>query len=76
MTHSPYTPEKRAAHGIADGLIRLSIGLESVEDIEADIGDARGTRHCAARAKIPHCTHRDCHRSALDQGARRADTPG
>jgi methionine-gamma-lyase len=43
MTHSPYTPEERAAHGIADGLVRLSIGLESVEDIAADIGEALDT---------------------------------
>jgi methionine gamma-lyase len=40
MTHSPYTPEERAAHGIGEGLVRLSVGLESVEDIEADIGQA------------------------------------
>src|SRR5579859_2496017 len=40
MTHSPYTPEERAAHGITEGLVRLSVGLESVEDIEADIGEA------------------------------------
>ncbi|MDB5360546.1 MAG: methionine gamma-lyase [Rhodospirillales bacterium] len=43
MTHSPYTPEERAAHGIADGLVRLSIGLESVEDIAADIAEALDT---------------------------------
>ena len=40
MTHSTYTPEERAAHGIAEGLIRLSIGLENAEDIEVDIGEA------------------------------------
>ena len=28
MTHSTYTPEERAAHGISEGLIRLSVGLE------------------------------------------------
>ena len=27
MTHSTYTPEQRAAHGIAEGLVRLSVGL-------------------------------------------------
>jgi methionine gamma-lyase len=43
MTHSPYSPEERAAHGITEGLVRLSIGLESVEDIEADIGEALDT---------------------------------
>lgn len=37
MTHSPYTPEERAHHGIGEGLIRLSVGLENVEDILADL---------------------------------------
>lgn len=37
MTHSTYTPEERAAHGIGDGLIRLSVGLEEVEDILDDL---------------------------------------
>lgn len=40
MTHSTYTPEERAAHGISDGLIRLSVGLEEVEDILADLEQA------------------------------------
>lgn len=40
MTHSTYTPEERARHGIADGLIRLSVGLEDVEDILADLDRA------------------------------------
>lgn len=33
MTHSPYSPEERAAAGISDGLIRISVGLESATDI-------------------------------------------
>ena len=37
MTHSTYTPQERAAHGISDGLVRLSVGLEDVEDILADL---------------------------------------
>lgn len=37
MTHSPYTPEERAASGIPEGLIRLSVGIENVEDIIADL---------------------------------------
>ena len=40
MTHSTYTPEERAAHGISEGLVRLSVGLEEVEDILADIAQA------------------------------------
>lgn len=43
MTHSTYTPEERAAHGISEGLIRLSVGLEEVEDILADLGQALDT---------------------------------
>ena len=37
MTHSPYTREERLAAGITDGLVRLSVGLENVEDIIADL---------------------------------------
>ncbi|MFZ2305992.1 MAG: methionine gamma-lyase [Rhodoferax sp.] len=40
MTHSTYTPEERAACGISEGLVRLSVGLEDIEDIVADITQA------------------------------------
>lgn len=40
MTHSPYTAEERRAAGISDGLIRISVGLEHVDDIIADIQQA------------------------------------
>lgn len=40
MTHSTYTPEARAAHGISEGLVRLSVGLETLDDLLADIGQA------------------------------------
>lgn len=40
MTHSTYTPEERAVHGIGEGLIRLSAGLESIDDILADLRQA------------------------------------
>lgn len=40
MTHSTYTPEERAEHGISEGLVRLSVGLEEVEDILADLDQA------------------------------------
>lgn len=40
MTHSTYTPEERAAHGIGEGLLRLSVGLEDAEDIFADLEQA------------------------------------
>ena len=37
MTHSAYTQEERAVHGISDGLIRLSVGLETPADILDDL---------------------------------------
>ena len=40
MTHSSYSPEERAEHGLSDGLVRLSVGLENVEDLLDDIGGA------------------------------------
>ncbi|ASJ75474.1 methionine gamma-lyase [Granulosicoccus antarcticus] len=40
MTHSTYTPEERAVYGISDGLIRLSVGLEGIDDILADLTQA------------------------------------
>ena len=36
-THQRLTPEQRAALGIGDGLVRLSIGLEDPQDLKADI---------------------------------------
>ena len=39
-THSKLSPEERARVGITDGLIRLSIGLENIEDIKQDIDQA------------------------------------
>lgn len=40
MTHSPYTPEERLSAGISDGLIRISVGLENVNDLIADLKQA------------------------------------
>ncbi len=40
MTHSTYTQEERAEHGIAEGLVRLSVGLEDIADLLADIAQA------------------------------------
>lgn len=37
MTHSTYTPQERHEHGISDGLVRLSAGLEDIKDLEADL---------------------------------------
>jgi methionine-gamma-lyase len=37
MTHSPYTPEERIEAGISDSLIRISVGLEHVNDLVEDL---------------------------------------
>lgn len=39
-THCRLTPEARAAAGIGDGLVRVSVGLEALDDIKQDL--ARG----------------------------------
>ena len=40
ITHEHMTLEERAAAGIDDGLIRLSVGLEDSQDIIADLEHA------------------------------------
>jgi O-succinylhomoserine sulfhydrylase len=39
-THSKLSAEERALVGITDGLIRISIGLENIEDIKYDVEQA------------------------------------
>lgn len=40
MTHSTYTLDQRKHHGISDDLVRLSVGLESCDDIIDDLHQA------------------------------------
>lgn len=40
MTHVDVPPEERQARGLTDGLVRLSVGIEDVEDIVADLEQA------------------------------------
>jgi methionine-gamma-lyase len=42
MTHATLSPEERAAAGISDGLIRISVGIEDVDDLVADMQQALG----------------------------------
>ena len=39
-SHRGLTPEERAAVGIPDGLVRLSVGIEDPQDIIADLRQA------------------------------------
>ena len=40
MTHASVPPEMRRAMGLTDGLVRLSVGIEDVEDLVADLDQA------------------------------------
>jgi len=40
MTHADVEESERKRVGITDGLVRLSVGLEDVEDLIADLGVA------------------------------------
>ena len=40
MSHASYAREDRIAHGILDGLVRLSVGLEDAEDLKHDLAQA------------------------------------
>lgn len=37
MTHSSFSPSERRARGIGDNFLRLSVGIEHVDDLEADL---------------------------------------
>jgi cystathionine beta-lyase/cystathionine gamma-synthase len=43
MTHAEVPPEDRRARGLSDGLVRLSVGIEDVDDIIADLDQALAT---------------------------------
>ena len=40
MSHASYDPRDRAAHGITDSLVRLSVGLEHVANLRDDLDRA------------------------------------
>ncbi|MGJ4728225.1 O-succinylhomoserine (thiol)-lyase [Luteimonas sp. SDU101] len=50
MTHAAMTAEARAAAGIPDGLLRLSVGIEAGDDLQADLAAALERALAAASA--------------------------
>ena len=40
MTHASVPAERRAALGITDGLVRISVGIEDIDDLKADLAQA------------------------------------
>jgi cystathionine gamma-synthase len=51
MTHAAMSAEARAAAGISDGLLRLSVGIEHVDDLLADLADALARAQAAGADK-------------------------
>lgn len=49
MTHSTLTPEEMVAAGFNERLVRLSVGIESVDDLIADLEQAARKAHEAAK---------------------------
>jgi cystathionine gamma-lyase len=42
MTHASIPPVRRAQLGVTDNLVRLSVGIESVDDLRTDLDMALG----------------------------------
>src|SRR6476659_3375914 len=40
MTHASVPPDRRAALGLSDGLVRLSVGIEDIDDLKEDLAGA------------------------------------
>jgi cystathionine beta-lyase/cystathionine gamma-synthase len=40
MTHASVPPDRRAAIGITDGLVRISAGIEDIDDLKEDLTQA------------------------------------
>ena len=51
-THSKLTEEERLAVGITPGLVRLSVGLEHVDDIISDVDQALALSNTAVTLAV------------------------
>jgi cystathionine gamma-synthase len=51
MTHAAMSPAARAKAGIVDGLLRLSVGIESVDDLREDLASALARVRALAPAR-------------------------
>jgi cystathionine gamma-lyase len=52
MTHAAVEPKQRKQIGIADGLVRLSVGLENAEDLFADLDQALTATTSAVKEEV------------------------
>jgi len=51
-THSQLTPEQQLTAGVTPGLVRLSVGLENVEDLKADLAAGLAAARALAAATV------------------------
>lgn len=51
-THSQLTPEQQLTAGVTPGLVRLSVGLENVEDLKADLAAGLAAARALAAASV------------------------
>jgi len=49
-THSQLSPQEQSATGVTDGYVRLSVGIEHIDDILADLDQALTAAHVPAMA--------------------------
>jgi cystathionine beta-lyase/cystathionine gamma-synthase len=59
MTHGSIEPAVRRAAGLADGLIRLSVGIEDPDDLVADLDQALGRENLTRRTRKQKTTNRE-----------------
>ena len=60
MTHASVPAERRAALGITDGLVRISAGIEDIDDLKEDLAQALDQR-ADARRSLDFLLHVDKH---------------
>ena len=56
MTHGGVPPEERELAGITEGLLRISVGLEPVSAIVADLESALGSKETAVTEEVATCS--------------------
>ena len=49
-THSQLTPEQQLTSGVTPGLVRLSVGLENIDDIIADLSAGLAAARAVTKA--------------------------
>jgi methionine-gamma-lyase len=54
MTRGTYAPEERERHFITEGLVRLLVGLESADDLWADLEHVLAAATRPFRARFPY----------------------